>query len=226
MDLTYISKLTGKKYMLNSTIDKKLFEKELKDYNITLNEYVEKFFKNVAHKKHLNKTLKEDEEYFIKKIKFSYETYEKIIVNKKWKCELCKNFYAASFPSFCSHIKRHHLISLYDYFIKSGYTEIKSKQKNCAWCGKEAFYIINYDYKNKTFQKIYPRYFCESDECKNKICLEFFKKPYKECVKEFEHIGGKTEFLCKAYKTTPEGLKKIGKSKAAKNQRNRKYRLC
>ena len=136
-DYYFYSKLTNKKYCAISSIDLKLFENELKDNNMTIEEYCEKFLKNIAHEKHLNKSLKEDELYVIKNIKLVKGTYEKIIVNKQFKCEICKNFFAASKPSFVSHIKRFHKIdSLSSYFKQIGYEEINPKYELCNFCKK------------------------------------------------------------------------------------------
>ena len=47
--------------------------------------------------------------------------------------------------------------------------------------------------------------------------MKYFGKPYSESKNEYEHLGGKTEYLCEIYHTTPDGLKQLGHSKAAKN---------
>ena len=226
-DYYFYSKLTNKKYCAISSIDLKLFENELKDNNMTIEEYCEKFLKNIAHEKHLNRCLKEDELYVIKNIKLVKGTYEKIIVNKQFKCEICKNFFAASKPSFVSHIKRFHKIdSLSSYFKQIGYEEINPKYELCNFCKKnEAEYNLEWDINLKIFEKIYNGYICNKIECKDKICQDFFGKSYTESKKQYEHIGGYTSFLCKKYKTDEKGLIKIGKSKRAKTFSNWKSNL-
>lgn len=208
-----ISKISGKGYLLN-TKQYKLFLKELEQNNITKEQYAEKYFLNLADKKH-NRELKENEHYLIKNIKWHEGTYQKVIVNDNFKCELCEDFYAVNISSFCSHIKRKHKFTLYDYLIKSGYTDLTKKEfiKQCNFCGKEAEFEIEYNVKNKTFRRIYSRYFCNTEECKNNICLEYFNKPYSESRKEFDHIGGNLDYLCKIHNCkNKEELEQSGKS--------------
>lgn len=225
-DNYFVSKITGNKYCICSNIDLKLFYDELKNNNLTINQYCDLYFKNVAHHKH-DRQLKEDEHFIYKNIKLIKESYEKIIVNDHFKCELCENFYASSKSSFGSHIKRKHKCNnLYNYFKKIGYLELNPKDELCGFCNKNsAIYEVVWDDKKRTVEKKYNGYFCGTDECKNNICLEFFKKPYVDAKKDFEHIGGYTEFLCKKYKTDQIGLEKIGKSKKAKNNSRWKSNL-
>ena len=222
---TFISKLSNIQYNIHSTKDLKKFKDELKKYNITLEQYCDLYLKNIAHKKHQNCSLKDSEKYFYKNICLSKETYERIIVNQLWKCELCENFYAASKHSFLTHIKRHHKISFYEYFKQCNYNQILTDKITCGFCNEQAAFQIEYDIINKTFKKIYRRHFCQTQECKNNICLQYFGKPYEKAKNQFQHIGGKTEFLCKIYNTNEAGLKLIGKSKAAKHHSGWKCRL-
>ena len=213
----FISHLSNKEYNIRYKKDKKAFKDELKKANITLEQYCDKFLKNIAQTQHLRE-LQKDEHYVYKNIRLSLGTYEKIIVNEKYHCELCKNFYAVRIQSFITHLKKHHKFGLYEYFKKIGYTEINPKYELCSFCGKhEARYDITWDINKRTFEKIYDGYLCYTPDCVNALCMKFFNEPYKTAKEKFEHIGGQTEFLCLRYKTTVEGLKHICKSKAAKN---------
>lgn len=129
----FISKLSNTTYSVNSSIDMRKFNEELLNQNMSIEKYCDLYLTNIAHKKHL-RALEKNEFYIYKNIHLSLNTYEKIIVNSHFKCELCGNFYAASKPSFVSHIKRKHKISFYDYFIKSNYTEINPKNEKCSFC--------------------------------------------------------------------------------------------
>ena len=92
--------------------------------------------------------------------------------------------YCGSYSTFISHIKRHHKLSLEQYLIQCNYKLIVSDYKKCNFCGKEAEYDIQYDVDNKTYSKKYSRYFCNTLECKDKICQQFFNKPYQLAKKE------------------------------------------
>lgn len=224
MAKTFISKLSGKTYKIGVKNDIISFEKELKNANLTKELYAEKFFKNLSDKKHL-RDLKSGEFYLYKKINFTQETYERVIIDKKWKCELCENFYATNTSSFWSHVSRVHHLSINEYLDKINYTPTTEKV-NCSFCGKEAEFSITLNPENKTYTKIYKQPRCNSYECNDKLCLEFFGKHYEDCKKQFEHIGGRTDYLCKLYKTNKEGLIKIGKSKVAKNPSHWKSNLA
>lgn len=219
----FISRLSGKEYILAKKLDRSEFQKELDKAGLTRETYADKFFKNLSDKKHL-RPLKDGEFYLYKKINYVKETYEKVIIDKKWKCELCENFYATNTSSFWSHVSRVHHLSINEYLEKVNYHQTTEKIY-CSFCGKEAEFSITLDPENKTYTKIYKFPRCNTYECNNNLCLEFFNKPYEECKKQFEHIGGKTEYLCKLYKTDPEGLKKIGKSKEAKHKSKWKSNL-
>ena len=215
MTNTFISKISGKTYKIWTKDDKILFEKELEVANLTKETYADKYFKNLSDKKH-QRELKEGEFYLYKKINFRQSTYEKVIIDKKWKCELCENFYATNTSSFWSHVSRVHHLTINEYLEKNDYKPT-TKKVYCSFCGKEAEFSITLNPENKTYTKIYKQPRCNSYECNDKLCLEFFGKHYEDCKKQFEHIGGRTDYLCKLYKTDEEGLIKIGKSKVAKN---------
>ena len=221
--IRFISKLSGNEYILGKKSDALKFQEELNNAGLTKETYADKFFKNLSDKKH-SRPLLNNEFYLYKKINFAKETFEKVIIDKKWKCELCENFYATNTSSFWSHVSRVHHLSINEYLEKVNYKQTNEKTY-CSFCGKEAEFSITLDPTNKTYTKTYRSPRCNTYECNNNLCLEFFKKTYEESKKQFEHIGGKTEYLCKLYKTDPEGLKKIGKSKKAKHKSHWKSNL-
>ena len=114
-----------------------------------------------------------------------------------------------------------HHISIYDYLISIGYTDV-TEIKQCALCENECHWNrIDWDVDTKTLVKVYDSEVCQQIDCLDRTCMKYFGKPYSESKNEYEHLGGKTEYLCEIYHTTPDGLKQLGHSKAAKNQ-NRK----
>lgn len=110
-----------------------------------------------------------------------------------------------------------HHIGIDEYLMNNGYTDITNIKK-CALCDNECHWNrIDWDADSKTFVKIYDSEVCQHIECLDRTCMKYFGKPYLESKHEYEHLGGKTEYLCEIYHTTPEGLKELGHSKAAKN---------
>ena len=98
--------------------------------------------------------------------------------------------------------------------------------KKCNFCGKEADFEIEYDIDKKEYYKVYERHVCSRIECKNEVCKKFFGKSYEDAKKEYEHIGGKTEYLMITYNCkTEKELEDLNKSKKPKNPRNFKCTL-
>lgn len=210
----FTSFLTNKQYSKQSTLDLKAFKSEIAKANMTLTEYAIKFYKNI---KPITRELQPNEHIKYKNINILTNTYSTIIVHDKYKCQLCADFCAASKPTFGSHIIRHHKMSLEEYFKICKFTNIPVETQICPLCKcRESEFTYDWDNTSKTYNKKYLNLVCNTDECKDVISRELLGKPYNECKQEYEYIGGKTEYLCKLYNTTPEGLIKIGKSKKAK----------
>jgi hypothetical protein len=211
----HISKITGKEYTFSDR-GKALFNRELEDYGLSTEEYIEKYFENVANISH-KRTLNEGEHYLICKTNFVAHTYQKVIVHDKLKCDICDNFFAIDISGFMAHSRRTHKFDNFkDYLLHVGYIEQQCDYKKCGFCGREADHHIEYDHIKRTFIKIYPRYKCSDPECIDQICIRFFGVPYSESMKKYEHIGADTEYLKIIYQTDENGLELIGKSKKPK----------
>lgn len=210
--MTFTSKISGKTY--TSKINRE-FLRELSDNGLDFNGYCEKYLKNVAQSQH-RRDLNLGESYKFKNIKMEKGTYEKVIVQDKLTCELC-GFSAIRYESFVSHLSKMHHIGIDEYLLSIGYKDVTDIKK-CALCDHECFWNrIEWDVSTKTFTKIYDGEVCRTNDCLDKTCMKYFGKPYSESKHEYEHLGGRTEYLCEIYHTTPEGLKELGHSKAAKN---------
>ena len=208
----FISKISGKFYLYKTDAG---FEKELLDNGLTLEDYCEKYMTNVAQEHH-RRTLKNGELYKFKNIRMEQGTYEKVIVQEKFTCKLC-GFSAIRYESFISHLSKMHHIGIDQYLTSLGYSD-ETPFKKCALCDNECYWNrIEWDDETKTFVKMYDGEVCKTEDCINRTCLKYFGKPYSEAKYEYEGIGGRTDYLCEIYHTTPDGLKKLGHSKAAKN---------
>ena len=126
----------------------------------------------------------------------------------KFKCEICGKIVTANNSYVASHIQRVHKITLVEYVSKY-FIDISGdfKIEKCGFCNRKAVYLIDINYKNKTFKKYYDGYFCKNNECRNNISLEILNKQYDK--KSYEHIGCHTEYLSKLYKLSIEDAKKL-----------------
>lgn len=198
----YISELSGKEYIGKDfkQIEKQL-EHEFKKYNITLEQYLNKFFKNCSSNDNVEEFI---ECYFY--IDWNKKKFSKRFTKKEYTCHIC-NISFTNRSGFYSHISRIHKMSVLEYckhcnFILRG----DLTEHTCGFCNNKAVPKLNVDNVNEICDISYDGYLCETYECKNNICLSFFNKSYDECKNKFEHIGANVKYLMIKHKKTEEDI--------------------
>lgn len=129
-------------------------------------------------------------------------------MENKCTCLICGKIVTNNNSYIGSHVKRTHKISLYDY-VEKYYNNLTPDIiiEKCGFCDNNAIpnYII--DHIKLEYSKNYKDgYFCNTDECKQKISLDILKCNYN---KSFEYIGSLAIFLSKKYKISLEDAKKM-----------------
>ena len=144
---------------------------------------------------------------------YSKHTLNLKIVNKPEliTCKICGK-QIKSIAAFTTHLLRsngHHLDI--DEYVYQYFTNLRPgfKYEKCGFCSRDALPKLVIDFIGETFYHEYDEdgYFCNTDECKNQIALNFFGKPYAECIRQYEHIGAKTKYLALLHKKSEEYVK-------------------
>lgn len=146
--------------------------------------------KNIKYKKH---------DCHVKEIKSDYSEIICKVCGKKVK----------SVPGLSSHLLNAHCLNLDDY-ITTYFKNLTSdfKLHKCSFCENNAKPLIEYSIKDETYRLSYSDgYMCFEQKCRDGICMRFFGKPYVDCVRQYEHIGAKTDFLALKYDLPVEQVK-------------------
>lgn len=108
-----------------------------------------------------------------------------------------------------SHLLNKHGMLLEEYIVVYFKNLTPSFEfQSCGFCYHDAQPLLKIDYMNQTYKLSYELgYDCNTDECIDARCQHFFGKSYNESKSQFEHLGSKTEYLVKLYKTTVENVK-------------------
>jgi len=199
----YICELSGKEFTGKDfkQIEKQLIN-ELKKYNITFEQYLNKFFKNCSN------TYQNNEEYIEKyyHIDWNKRKFSLRVMRKEYTCHICNKSFTCNAGLF-SHVSRIHKLSVLEYSKKCNFDISGDLNEHiCGFCNNIAKPILDIDNLNKKCIISYDGYFCGTDECKNNICLSFFNKPYSECGNKFEYIGANVKYLMLKHKTTQEDI--------------------
>lgn len=123
-------------------------------------------------------------------------------------CKICGKR-IKSVPSFTTHILNKHNLNLDEYCAKYFKNLTPNfKIEKCGFCDREALPVLIYNIGKEHYWLTYDTGFmCGTDECIDNICLEFFGKKHKDCKKQYEHIGAKSEFLARRFKRSIEDVK-------------------
>ena len=101
------------------------------------------------------------------------------MMENKCKCKICGKETTNNNSYIGSHVKRIHKLKLIEY-VKKYYTLINNFNiEKCGFCEKNAEpnYVINHT--NNTYTKNYDNgYFCNTEECRDKISIEILGTPY------------------------------------------------
>lgn len=132
-------------------------------------------------------------------------------------CKICGK-YIKSHSAFGTHLRKKHKTTI-ERYVQQFFKDIDPtfKYQTCGFCKKLAKPSIRINYNTSEYKREYTSgFFCFTDECRNKICIDFFGKPYTESKKQYEHIGAKSTFLSLLYKKPLSEIKNKIKRKIGK----------
>lgn len=124
----------------------------------------------------------------------------------QYKCLECNLEISSKNYAISRHVKKHN-ISFHDY-IRKHYKLVNGNFDTCGFCDKDAIPIFQIEHGKKEYSISYDSgYFCQTQECKNKISLDILGQEY--IPKVYEKIGSRSEYLSKLYKININSAKNL-----------------
>ena len=124
----------------------------------------------------------------------------------QYKCLECNLEISSKNYAISRHVKKHNIL-FHDY-IKKHYKLVNGNFDTCGFCDKEAIPVFQINHDKREYSINYDNgYFCQTQECKNKISLDILGHEY--IPKVYEKIGSRSEYLCKLYKININEAKKL-----------------